>query len=97
MTLGDGVDALSVDGVKSLLLAMNVSCGSLNVVNGGGWACIYSHQPLSSHCPLPANRGRPCSWLRRSTPAHQRLKSQWPAITVISMVISALNVSSDIR
>jgi hypothetical protein len=37
MVLGDGFDALSVDGVKSLLLAMNVSCGSLVVLNGGGW------------------------------------------------------------
>jgi hypothetical protein len=46
MALGDEVDALSVDGVKSLLLAKNVSCGSLDVVNGGGWGCIYSHQPL---------------------------------------------------
>jgi hypothetical protein len=38
MALRDGVDALSVDGVKSLLLAMNVSCGSLDVLNGGGWS-----------------------------------------------------------
>jgi hypothetical protein len=36
MALGDGVDALSVDGVKSLLLAMNVSCGSLDAFTGGG-------------------------------------------------------------
>jgi hypothetical protein len=43
MALGDGVDVLSVDGVKSLLLVMNVSCGSLDEVNGGGWGCIYSH------------------------------------------------------
>jgi hypothetical protein len=37
MALGDGVDALSVDGVKSLLLAMTVICGRLDVFNGGGW------------------------------------------------------------
>jgi hypothetical protein len=37
MALGNGVDALSVDGVKPLLIAMNVSCGSLDVLNGGGW------------------------------------------------------------
>jgi hypothetical protein len=37
MALGDGVDALSEDRVKSLLLAMNVSCGGLGELNGGGW------------------------------------------------------------
>jgi hypothetical protein len=36
----------------------------LDVVNGGGWGYIYSHQPLPSRCPLSANRGR-------SVPAHQ--------------------------
>jgi hypothetical protein len=30
----------------------------LNNVSGSGWGCIYSHQPLSSRCPLSANRGR---------------------------------------
>jgi hypothetical protein len=61
MALGDGVNALSVDGVKSLLLAMNMSCGSLNMLNGGGWGCIYRHQPLPSRCPLSAKHG--CSAL----------------------------------
>jgi hypothetical protein len=31
MALGEDFDALTVDGVKSLLFAMNVSCGSLGV------------------------------------------------------------------
>jgi hypothetical protein len=55
MALGDRVDAFNVDGVKFLLLAMNVSCGNLGVLNGGGWRCIYSHQSRPSHCPLSAN------------------------------------------
>jgi hypothetical protein len=46
-------------------------------MNGGGWGCIYSLQPLSNRCLLSADRGR-------STPAHQRLKSQRSAITAIS-------------
>jgi hypothetical protein len=97
MGLGDGVDVLSVDGVKSLLLVMNVSCGSLDEVNGGGWGCIYSHQPLLSRCSLFANRGRPHSWLGRSASAHQWLKSQRSAVIAISTPISALNVSSYVR
>jgi hypothetical protein len=36
------------------------------------------------------------SWTKRSATAHQRLKSQQSAITVISMAISALNVLSDV-
>jgi hypothetical protein len=30
----------------------------LDMVNGGGSGCIYSHQPLPSSCPLSANRRR---------------------------------------
>jgi hypothetical protein len=29
----------------------------LGVLSGGGWGCIYSHQPLPSCCPLSTNRG----------------------------------------
>jgi hypothetical protein len=28
-------------------------------VNGGSWGCIYSLQPLPSHCSFSADRGRP--------------------------------------
>jgi hypothetical protein len=52
-------------------------------VNGGGWGCIYSLQPLPSHCSFSANRG----W---SAPAHQRLKSQRSAVTAISTAIEHL-------
>jgi hypothetical protein len=30
----------------------------LDEVNGGGWGCIYSHQPLPTHCSFSANRER---------------------------------------
>jgi hypothetical protein len=32
--------------------------GCLDEVNGGGWGCIYSHQPLPSHCQPSVNRRR---------------------------------------
>jgi hypothetical protein len=36
MTLREDFDALSVDEVKNLLFAMNVSCEGLGQLNGGG-------------------------------------------------------------
>jgi hypothetical protein len=39
----------------------------------------------------------PGPWSGRSTPAHQRLKSQRSTIMAISTTTSALNVSSDVR
>jgi hypothetical protein len=45
-----------------------------DVMNGGGWGCIYSHQPLHSHCQLSTTRGwsallartvRPCTWMAK--------------------------------
>jgi hypothetical protein len=62
----------------------------LGVVNGGGWGCIYSHQPLPSCCPLSADRGQSTPWSGRSAPAHQRLKSQRSAVTAISTAIEQL-------
>jgi hypothetical protein len=44
---------------------------------------------------LPTADG-PRSWSERSAPVHQRLKSQWSAVTTISMATSAFNVSSDV-
>jgi hypothetical protein len=61
MALGKDFEALSVDEVKNLLLAMNGSCRGLGELNGGGWRCIYSLQPLYSRCQFSATR-------RRSTP-----------------------------
>jgi hypothetical protein len=49
----------------------------LSVVNGGGWGCIYSPQPLPSRCSFSADRGR-------SAPAHQRQQSQQSTVTAIS-------------
>jgi hypothetical protein len=83
------------------LEALNVSwdevLGCLDEVNGGGWGCIYSHQPLLSCCPLSANRRQSVLQTRMVCPAHQRVKSQRSAVTTISTTISTLNSSSDVR
>jgi hypothetical protein len=55
----------------------------LDLLNGGGWSCIYSLQPLPSRCSFSTDRGRPAPLSRRFAPAHQRLESQRSAVTAI--------------
>jgi hypothetical protein len=52
-------------------------------VNGGGWGCIYSHQPLPSRCSILPTADGPPAWTGRSAPADQRLKTQRSAVTAI--------------
>jgi hypothetical protein len=56
-------------------------------VNGGGWGCIYSHQPLPSRCTFLPTTDGPRPWSGRSAPADQRLKTQRSAVTAISTAI----------
>jgi hypothetical protein len=59
----------------------------LGDVNGGGWGCIYSHQPLPSRCSILPTADGPPAWSGRSTPVDQRLKTQRSAVTAISTAI----------
>jgi hypothetical protein len=56
-------------------------------VNGGGWGCIYSHQPLPSRCSILPTADGPPAWSGRSAPLDQRLKTQRSAVTAISTAI----------
>ena len=56
-------------------------------VNGGGWGCIYSHQPLPSRCSILLSADGPPAWSGRSAPVDQRLKTQRSAVTAISTTI----------
>jgi hypothetical protein len=56
-------------------------------VNGGGWGCIYSHQPLPSRCSILSTADGPPAWSERSAPVDQRLKTQQTAVTTISTAI----------
>jgi hypothetical protein len=56
-------------------------------MNGGGWGCIYSHQPLPSRCSILPSADGPPAWSGRSAPVDQRLKMQRSAVTAISMAI----------
>jgi hypothetical protein len=53
-------------------------------VNGSGWGCIYSHQPLPSRCSFLPTADGPRPWSGRFAPADQRLKTQRSAVTAIS-------------
>ena len=59
----------------------------LGEVNGGGWGCIYSHQPLPSRCSILPSADGPPAWSGRSAPVDQRLKTQRSAVTAISTAI----------
>jgi hypothetical protein len=66
MALGENFVALSEKGVKSLLFAMNVSCRSLGVLNGGGWVVfIATNHFLVVASFLPCADG-PRSWSGQS-------------------------------
>jgi hypothetical protein len=56
-------------------------------MNGGGWGCIYSHQPLPSRCSFLLSADGPPAWSGRSAPVDQRLKTQRSAVTAISTAI----------
>ena len=59
----------------------------MDEVNGGGWGCIYSHQPLPSRWAILLSADGPPSWCGRSAPVDQRLKMQRSAVTAISTAI----------
>jgi hypothetical protein len=59
----------------------------LGVVNGGGWGCIYSHQPLPSRYSILLSADGPPARSGRSASIDQRLKMQRSAVTAISTAI----------
>ena len=59
----------------------------MDEVNGGGWGCIYSHQPLPSRCSILLSADGQRARSGRSAPVDQRLKMQRSAVTAISTAI----------
>ena len=57
------------------------------MLNGGGWGCIYSHQPLPSRWTILLSADGPRARSGRSAPVDQRLKMQRSAVTAISTAI----------
>jgi hypothetical protein len=90
----------SFDCVFEWIASSCIECEGLEClggVNGGGWGCIYSPQPLPSHCPLSADRGRSVPLIRTVRPCTSTAE-----IAIVSSKgyindYYALNVSSDVR
>jgi hypothetical protein len=59
----------------------------LDVENGGGWVVFIASNHFLGVAPFLPTTDGPRPWSGRSVPAHQRLKSQWSAVTAISTVI----------
>jgi hypothetical protein len=59
----------------------------LGEVNGGGWGCIYSHQPLPSRYSILLSTDGPPARSGRSAPVDQWLKMQRSAVMAISTAI----------
>jgi hypothetical protein len=80
---------------RSCIECRGLEC--LGQVNGGGWGCIYSPQPLPSRCSISANRGRSAPLVRMV-----RLYTSMDEIPTVGSngyinSYYALNVSSDVR
>jgi hypothetical protein len=89
MALGEDFDALSVDGVKNSLFAMNGSYRGLGEMNGGVGVEFIALNHFPAIVIFFATRGRSMLLARMVRPAHQWLESQWTPVTAISTTISA--------
>jgi hypothetical protein len=69
----------------------------LGLVNGGGWGCIYSPQPLPSRCPLSADRGRSTPLVRTVRPCTSTAEITTVSSNGYINGYYALNVWSDVR
>jgi hypothetical protein len=66
-------------------------------VNGGGWGCIYSPQPLPSRCSLSADRGRSAPLVRTVRPCTSTAEIATVSSNGYINGYYALNASSDVR
>jgi hypothetical protein len=76
----------------------------LDVVNGGGWGCIYSHQPLLSRYSIllsadgpPARSGRSAGQVRTVRPCRSTANNATVSSNGYINGYIAFNVSSDVR
>jgi hypothetical protein len=67
------------------------------VLNGGGWGCIYSHQPLPSRCSYSTDRRRSAPLARTVCPGTSTVKIERSTVTTLSTATSALNALLDVR
>jgi hypothetical protein len=69
----------------------------LGVMNGGGWGCIYSPQPLPRRCSLSADRGQSAPLVRTVRPCTSTATIATVSSNDYINGYYALNVLSDVR
>jgi hypothetical protein len=70
----------SFDCVFEWIASSCIECEGLEClgeVNGGGWGCIYSLQPLLSRCSLSADRRRSAPLVRAVRPCTSMAEIAW--------------------
>jgi hypothetical protein len=87
----------SFDCVFKWIASSYIECEGLGEVNGGGWGCIYSPQPLPSRCSLSAGRGRSAPLVRTVRPCTSTAEIAMVSSNGYINNYFALNVSSDVR
>jgi hypothetical protein len=65
----------------------------LDEVNGDGWGCIYSHQPLPSRCSNSADRGRSAPLVQTVRPCTSTAEVATVSSNSYINCYNALNVS----
>jgi hypothetical protein len=90
----------SFDCVLEWIVSSCIECEGLEClgeVNGGGWDCIYSPQPLPSRCSFSADHGRSAPLVRTVRPCTSMVEI---AIVSSNSYINgyiAFNASLDVR
>jgi hypothetical protein len=90
----------SFDCVLEWIASSCIECERLEClghVNGGGWGCIYSPQPLPSRCSLSANRGWSAPLVRMVRPCTPTAEIATVSSNGYINGYCALNASSDVR
>jgi hypothetical protein len=90
----------SFDCVLEWIASSCIECERLEClgeVNGGGWGCIYSPQPLPSRCSLSADRGRSAPLVRTVRPCTSTTEIVMISYNGHINGYYALNVLSDVR
>jgi hypothetical protein len=90
----------SFDCVLEWIASSCIECerlGCLGEVNGGGWGCIYSPQPLPSRCSFSADHGRSASLVRMVRPCTSTATIATVSSNGYINGYYALNASSDVR
>jgi hypothetical protein len=90
----------SFDCVLEWIASSCIECERLEClgeVNGGGWGCIYSTQPLPSRCSFSADHGRFAPLVRTVRPCTSMAEIATVSSNGYINGYYALNASSDVR